>query len=81
MIIKPVGSEVSITDASDLGGARLIRVYAAATSKITISNLDANTEIGSFTVPASSVTIVEKNPTDMIEGTTALLCTPISYKS
>ena len=81
MIIKPIGEEISVTTADDLDGARLIRVYAAGVSKITIEDPEANTVIGSFTVPAASVTIVEKNKTDTIEGTTTLLCTPISYKS
>ena len=80
MIIKPVGEEVSVTTAVDLNGARLIRVYAASASKITIKTVGDST-LGSFTSPAGAVTIVEKNPTDTIEGTTALLCTPVSYKS
>lgn len=81
MIIKAIGEEVSVTTADDLNEARLIRVYAAAASKITITNVEANAVAGSFTVPAASVTLVEKGKTDTIEGTTALLCTPISYKS
>jgi len=80
MITKPVGEEVSITSADDIGENRLIRVYAAATSKVTIKTAAEDT-IGSFTVPAGSVVAIEKNKTDTIEGTTALLCTPISYKS
>lgn len=80
MIIKPIGEEVSVTTAVDLSGARLIRTYAAATSKITIKDSDEVVK-GSFTVPADSVTIIEKSSTDTIEGTTALLCAPVSYKS
>ena len=56
MIIKAIGEEVSITTADDLNEARLIRVYAAAASKITITNVEANAVAGSFTVPAASVT-------------------------
>jgi len=81
MIIKPLGEEVTVTTADDIDGARLVRVYAAAVSKITIENLGANTVVGSFTVPAGSTTIVEKNGTDTIAGTTTLLCAPVSYKS
>ena len=81
MIIKPLGEETSITAADDINGARLVRVYAAAVSKVTIENPDANTIIGSFTVPAGSATIVEKNGTDTIAGSTTLLCTAVSYKS
>jgi hypothetical protein len=80
MIINPIGEEVSVTTAVDLSGARLIRTYAVATSKITIKDA-AEVVKGSFTVPAGSVTIIEKSATDTIEGTTALLCAPVSYKS
>jgi len=81
MIIKPIGEEVSVTTADDIDGARLVRVYAAAVSKITISSAEANTVVGSFTVPADAVTIVEKNSADTVAGSTTLLCTPVSYKS
>ena len=81
MIIKPIGEEVSVTTADDIDGARLVRVYAASTSKITISSVEANTVVGSFTVPSESVTIVEKNSADTVAGSTVLLCTPVSYKS
>jgi UDP-glucose 6-dehydrogenase len=81
MIIKPLGEEISVTTEDDINGAKLIRIYAAAASKVTIENPDANTVIGSFTVPAGSTTIVEKSATDTIAGTTTLLCTPVAYKS
>jgi hypothetical protein len=81
MIIKPLDEETSITTADDMNGARLVRVYAAAVSKVTIENPAANTVVGSFTVPAGSTTIVEKNGTDTIAGSTTLLCTAVSYKS
>jgi hypothetical protein len=81
MIIKPLGEELPVTAADDIDGAKLVRIYAASISKVTIENPGANTVIGSFTVPAGSTTIVEKNKEDTIAGTTALLCTPVSYKS
>jgi hypothetical protein len=81
MIIKPLGEELTVTTADDIDGARLVRVYAAVISKVTIESPEANTVIGSFTIPAGSTTIVEKNRDDTISGTTTLLCTPVSYKS
>lgn len=81
MIIKPLGEEVAVTTADDVHNARLVRVYAAAVSKVTIESPSANTVVGSFTVGAGSSTIVEKNGTDTIAGTATLLCTPVSYKS
>lgn len=81
MIIKAIGEETSVTTADDVNESKLVRIYAAAVSKVTITEVEANTVIGSFTMPAASVTIVEKNKTDTITGTTTLLCTPVSYKS
>jgi len=78
-IIKPINEELTVTTADTVENARLVRIYASGSSKVTISS--ANTIVGSFTVPADSVTIIEKNREDTIEGTTTLLCTPISYKS
>lgn len=79
MITKPHGEEISVTTANVVSDARLVRIYASAVAKITIANGEGT--IGSFTVPAATVTIVEKNPTDTIASTAAVLCTPISYKS
>ena len=80
-IIKPIGEEISVTTPNTVENARLIRIYASSTSKVTITDPENNALVGSFTVPADSITIIEKNKTDTIEGTTALLCTPISYTS
>lgn len=80
MIIKPLAAEISVTAANTVSNSKLVRAYAVASSVLTIRNAEAAV-IGSFTVPAGEVVIVEKNKTDTIEGTTALLCTPVSYKS
>jgi hypothetical protein len=79
MIIKPLASEISVTAANTVGNSRLVRAYAAAVSVVTIANEDG--VVGTFTVPAASVTLIEKEPLNTISGTTALLCTPVSYKS
>jgi hypothetical protein len=79
MIIKPLAVEVSVTAPSTVGNSRLVRAYAAAVSVVTITSEDG--VVGSFTVPAASVTVIEKEPLNTISATTALLCTPVSYKS
>lgn len=79
MIVKPLSTEISVTSANTISDGKLIRLYAAADSVVTVANTSG--PIGSFTLPAGSVTLVEKNKTDTIAGSTALLCTPISYKS
>lgn len=79
MIVKPLALEASITTANTVSDARLIRAYAAAASVVTIANTEG--AVGSFTMPAGSVTFIEKEPLNTVSGTTAILCTPVSYKS
>jgi hypothetical protein len=78
MILKPLEEEISFTSANTVYEAKLVRIYAAANSVVTVIGADANT---SFTMHQGSVEIVEKIPTDTIAGTTTLRCTPVSYKS
>lgn len=79
MILKPLAEEISFTSANTVYDARLVRVYAAANSIVTIASTEnANT---SFTMHQGTVEIVEKLAGDTIAGTTTLKCTPVSYKS
>jgi len=80
-IIKLKGTETGVTSATTLNNAQLIRVYATANSSITITNVVANTAIGSFTVPGGRVEYVEKSANDTIESDVEVLCTPISYNT
>lgn len=79
MIVKPLQEEISFTSANTVYDSRLVRIYAAANSTVTIvSTENANT---SFTMHQGTVEILEKLPGDTITGTTTLKCTPVSYKS
>jgi hypothetical protein len=80
MIIKPTKEQVEVTTEDTVEDAKLIRVYApSANTLVTIAS--GNTVIGSFTMGADSVEIIEKNFTDTIAASATILCTPISYKS
>lgn len=78
MILRPLKEEISFTSANTVYDSKLIRIYAAANSTVTIVGSSANT---SFTMHQGSVEVVEKFPNDTIAGTTTLRCTPVSYKS
>lgn len=79
MILKPLQEEISFTSANTVYDSKLVRIYAAANSVVTIaSTTTANT---SFSMQQGSVEIVEKLPSDTIAGTTTLACTPLSYKA
>lgn len=80
MIIKPTKEQVAVTTEDTVEDARLVRVYApSANTLVTIAR--GNTVIGSFTMGADSVEIIEKNALDAIAASAMILCTPVSYKS
>jgi len=82
MIIKVKGDAINFTTANTVNDAKVVRVFAAASSNVTI--VSANTELsysGSFTIPAGGVEIVEKQPKDTIAGTTTLSCTPVAIRT
>lgn len=79
MILKPLNEEISFTAANTVYDARLVRIYAAANTVVTIaSTVNANT---SFTMHQGTTEILEKLSDDTIAGTATLRCTPVSYKS
>lgn len=80
-IIKLKGTETGVTSATTLDNAQLIRVYATANASITITDVAANTAIGSFTVPEGRIEYVEKKAADTIESDVEVLCTPIAHNT
>lgn len=79
MILKPLQPEITFASANTVYDSRLVRIFAAANSVVTItSTVNANT---SFTMPQGSIEVIEKLPGDTIAGTTSLACTPVSYKA
>jgi len=76
-IIKPLGAEVTITTTpSSVSDAKLVRLYAAASQKVTI----AGTNAGSFTMGVDEVAYLEKVPTDTTLSDGSLLVVAIAYK-
>lgn len=79
-IVKLKGTETSVTSATNLGGARLVRIYASANAQVTLADASSNT-IGAFTIPAGRVEYLEKSSDDLISANVAILCTSISYNT
>ena len=80
MILKVRGDAVNFTAANTVNDSMIVRIYAAASSDVTI--VSSNTELsnsGSFTMPAGGVEVIKKLPADTIAGTTTLSCTPIAF--
>jgi hypothetical protein len=78
MIIKPLGQIISVTSANTVANTSLVRIHASNTITVTIAS-SGNT-IGSFSMPANSVEIVEKSPLDTIACSESANCTPVAYK-
>jgi hypothetical protein len=78
--VKIVGSNVTNINVtpSSIGGANLVRIYAANIAVITQTTADA-TAIGNITVPAGSVTFIIKSYTDLLSSNVAVICTPVGY--
>ena len=66
-IIKVLGTEASVTTASTVGGAKLVRVYNSNGSDALITVTDASsTVIGTVTVKDGTHEYVAKNSTDTL---------------
>jgi len=75
---KVLGTETNVTTATTLDSATVVRIYASATSVITIADDQAQT-IGTMTMPTGRVEIIEKSATDTIAASVAVLCSKIAY--
>lgn len=79
MILKALNTELSFTSANTVYDAKLVRIYAAANSVITVTS--ATNPTATFTMPQGTIEILEKLSTDTIAGSTTIKCTPVSYKN
>ncbi len=81
MILKPLNLEISVTTANTVYNSSLVRAYADVKTLITISDAVSANTIATFTMPAESIELIEKDKLNTISANNAILCTPISYKS
>lgn len=79
IILKLVGTQVDIATPSTVNEAVLVRVYAPADALVTRSD-SANNVIGTMTIPAGFVEIMEKIKTDKLSANTSVFATPLAYK-
>lgn len=78
MIIKPLGELVVVTTANSVANSNLVRIHSTAATTVTIAN--GSGTIGSFSMPANSVEVVEKAALDTIACSAAANCTPVAFK-
>ncbi len=80
-ILKPLNLEISVTTANTVYNSSLVRAYAATKTLVTISDAVSANTVATFTMPAESIELIEKDRLNTISANAAILCTPISYKS
>ena len=79
MLIKVLAAETTLTSATNVSTATVVRVINTSTAAVvTRKDVDGNT-IGSFTMAANEVAYVEKEPTDTLEGGAAFKAVKVAY--
>jgi NAD kinase len=79
MILKPTANLIAVTSANACANSTLVRIHTSAATVVTINTSTGN-YVGSFSMPADTVEIVEKSPTDTITCSASANCTPVAYK-
>jgi hypothetical protein len=80
MIIKPTANLIAVTTDNSVANSTLIRIHTTSATTITVKTSTGNF-VGTFSMPANSVEIVEKAALDTIASSESANCTPIAYKS
>ena len=80
MIVKVLAAETDLTSATNVGLATVVRlVNNQSAIDVVTRKTSTGTTIGSFTLTANSVTFVEKDATDTLEGGGSILAAKVSY--
>jgi len=80
MIVKVLAAETNLTSATNVSLATVVRlVNNQGSVDQVIRKTDGGTTVGSFTLTANSVTFVEKDPTDTLEGGGSILAAKVAY--
>lgn len=79
MILKPTANIIAVTTANACANSTLVRIHASTATVVTINTSTGN-YVGSFSMPANTVEVLEKAPTDTITCSSSANCTPVAYK-
>ena len=83
MLIKLLGSETTLTTATNVGSATVVRVYNSDTAGIITqkNNADPAVTVGTITLSAGEVAFIEKDSTDTLEGGAKFKAVKVAYKN
>jgi hypothetical protein len=80
IVLKLTKEEVEVSDTPDtIDNCVLFRIYSPSISKITVTDED-DVILGSMTMPAGFVEIMNKRFTDTLTATEPVFCTPLAWK-
>lgn len=80
MIIKPTANLISVSSDNSVANSTLVRIHTTSATTVTIKTSTGDF-VGTFSMPANTVEIVEKAATDTIGCSAAANCTPVAYKA
>ena len=79
MLIKVLAAETTLTSATNVSTATVVRVINTSTAAVVTRKDSDGATIGSFTMAANEVAYVEKEPTDTLEGGAAFKAVKVAY--
>jgi len=79
MLIKLQGSETTLTSATSVGNASLVRVYNSGGTALLVTQKDGSTVVGTVTVAGGAVEYVSKVPAHTLEGGAALKVVHVGF--
>ena len=81
MKIKLQGSQGNLATATNLGFATLVRVYNNTAADIVLTQKEASTVIGTITIPSKGIELIQKMPSQTLEGGAGLLAVAVAFTS
>ena len=81
MALKVLAAETTLTAATNVSTATVVRVINTSTAAVVTRKDSAGATIGSFTMAANEVVYVEKEPTDTLEGGAAFKAVKVAYSN
>ena len=78
-LIKLLGTEASLTTATTLGKAQVVRVYNDTAGAVLTTVADNGTTIGTITVKAGDVVFINKKSAETIAAGAAVKAVAVAY--
>lgn len=81
MRIRLLASETTLTSATNVSSATVVRVVNTGSTAVVTRKDSAGATLGSVTLIANEIAYLEKEPTDTLEGGAAFKAVKIAYSN